>query len=192
MATPDLPFPLDREVPDTFRKAKEVMVNRVVLNSELWQRQQHKAVRLGAHPDIIEFERVYVKRLAKLGIPFYAHNMVRTPKEQHKLFLDGVSRNNGSKAYPHRAFAVDVVHSAVHWNLSEKEWLLCGHIGREVAKAKGIDIVWGGDWDDDGDITDHPLFDPAHWQLRHWLSLYARIPEGGYPKLDKWERPYKG
>lgn len=27
-------------------------------------------------------------------------------------------------------------------------------------------LVWGGDWDADGDYDDQKLFDPAHWEIR--------------------------
>lgn len=27
-------------------------------------------------------------------------------------------------------------------------------------------LVWGGDWDGDGDYTDQKLFDPVHWEIR--------------------------
>lgn len=184
MPEPDLPFPPDRPVPATFKAALEAMQNKAVLSSERYQKQQWQAVRIGAHPDIVEFERVFVMRARKLLVPLFAHNMVRTREHQRRLFLDGVSKNDGSRPYPHRAFAVDVVHSVDAWNLSDMEWSCLGHIGKEVAASKGIAIEWGGDW---------KFYDPAHWELVGWRN--GVVPEGGYPAVDHWAKglfPLKG
>jgi len=39
---------------------------------------------------------------------------------------------------------------------------------REWSQMKTGDyiLVWGGDWDADGDYGDQKLFDPAHWEIR--------------------------
>lgn len=151
--------------------ALRAMINRAFLESEKHQGQQWRANREGAHPRILEFEKALVKRFASMGVPLFAHCVVRTPEDQTAAYVAGHSRIKGTDPYPHRAFAVDIIHGVKGWNLPEQSWDLIGHVGFEVAKNLGIGMVWGGDWDGDGDKSDQKLYDPAHWELAYWRSL---------------------
>lgn len=182
MAERENPFPLDVVVALAADAALRGMMDREYLASQNWQTQQMRPNRRGAHPDIVEFSRCYIKGVAKLGIPLYPHNMVRTPEQQRQLWLDGFSKNDGSKWYPHRAFAVDVVHSTRHWNLSDADWELLVHVGNEVAKAKGIHVVNGS--------TFKRLWDPAHWELKEWRDWYLRAPFADDQSVA-WVKPYR-
>lgn len=169
MAQPDRPFPPDVPVPENYQQALARMRDAPYCKSQNWQAQQMRAVRRGAHPDMLEFERIFIKRLSKLGLPFYAHNMVRTAEDQDKLFADGVSKARGGKSAHNFGMAVDIVHSVKQWGLQKREWGLIGHLGKEVAKSKGIGVSWGGDWPD--------FYDPAHWEVTGWKPMAVDFPE---------------
>lgn len=174
MAKPELPFPLDVPVPETFADAMKSLRDPAYAASQNWQDQQWRAVRLGAHSDIKEFERRFIKRCYKLGIPLFAHSMVRTREDQDKLFADGVSDAKGGQSAHNYGMAVDIVHGVRAWGLKPKEWLMIGHVGREVAASAGIDITWGGHWKIDPETG--VGWDPAHWELTLWRRLVDGFP----------------
>lgn len=167
MPEPVREFPLDTPVPETFSEALAGMVNRSFLRSERYQQQQWRANRLGALPKLVEFEGKLVKRMRALGVPMFAHNMIRSAAEQEKLLRDGVSRAGGGQSAHNYGLAVDIVHSARGWDLKAKEWALIGHVGKEVAKACGVKVEWGGDWN---------FYDPAHWEVEDWRVLKGKFP----------------
>lgn len=150
-----------------FQDALQALRNPGFLKSPRYQEQQTRALREGAHPDIVEFSRKFVKRLASLGVPAFAHCIVRTEQEQFKLFLDGFSKDSPEDGFwPHMAYAVGIIHSQFGWMDNPSiphAWELFGHIGKEVALSMGIKIIWGGDF------VRFP--DPAHWELEHWASM---------------------
>lgn len=149
--------------PATYSEALRGLVNREYLQSQNQQQQQWRANRNGAHSQILEFERVLVGRLSKLGVPVFAHCVVRTQSEQQRLFDEGKSKDSPRDGlWPHRAHAVDIVHSVRAWGLTKKEWAIIGHIGKETAKSIGVKVDWGGDW---------RFYDPAHWQLSGWKLM---------------------
>lgn len=131
------------------------------LKSTKYQAQQWRAERNGAHSDILDFERLFIRKLAKLGVPMFAHNMVRTTTQQQELFVRGVSNAKGFDSPHPNGCAVDIVHSTRAWNLTKPEWSILGHIGKELASQNGFKLVWGGDWS---------FYDPAHWELANWRS----------------------
>ena len=165
-------FPAPQPPPPTYRQALAGLVDRPFLASQNWQEQQWRADREGAHPDILEFERVLIRRMAKLGVPMFASEVLRSPERQEDLFALGHSRARaGQSAHPYGC-AVDIVHSVKGWKIDRKQWDLVGHVGREVIKQKGLALVslaWGGDWS---------FYDPAHWEVKDW-----KMVRGNYPWL---------
>lgn len=155
---------LDSSVP--YAQALRGLRSPVFLKREKYQEQQMRANRDGAWQDVIDFERAFIRKLATLNIPAFAHNMVRTPEEQDALFVRGVSRSRGGKSPHNHGLAVDIVHSIYGWELSAQQWEIFGHLGKEVAHTQGVRIEWGGDWSDpDGDGIG---WDPAHWEIANW------------------------
>lgn len=104
-------------------------------------------------------------------MPFYAFEVVRSRERQTALHKIGVSNAPAGQSPHNYGFAVDIVHSDRHWNLTNKEWWVIGQIGIEVARRQKVPVRWGGDWDGDGDIYDNRLFDPAHWEIANWRKL---------------------
>ncbi|QCS37033.1 hypothetical protein [Tortoise microvirus 43] len=162
------PLPPLEARPESFQMAMVAMRDQVFLRSRKYKEQQAVAVRSGAHPAIVQFERLLVRELAKHGLPFYAHCVVRDKAEQQRLYIMGHTRDSPVDGkWPHRAFAVDIVHSVRHWNLTRTEWDCVGHIGKELAARRGLHMKWGGDF--------KGFWDPAHWELRDWK--YMELPE---------------
>ena len=132
-----------------------------------YNEQQHRANRSGAHPKILEFTDKLVKRCRDLGIPVFPHCIVRTRADQQSAFVLGHSRDSPNDGlWPHRAFAVDIIHSKLGWMEgiphSREMWLVIGHLGKEVASSMSINIEWGGDW---------KFYDPSHFELSGWKDI---------------------
>lgn len=175
-------FPPDLVQSGGFSEALRGMVNREFLASEKHVHQHRRAIRAGAHPAILEFEKAFTRRMAKLGVPMHASEVYRTPERQNDLYALGNSKAKAGQS-PHQfGLAVDLIHSVKGWNLDERQWKLIGHVGKEVAKkvrfgyldAKGeyhtahVEFEWGGDF--------QSIYDPAHWQLVDWKQLRAKYP----------------
>lgn len=150
------------EAVEGYSSALRVLMAPDFLKGEKYQEQQWRAVRKGADARIIIFADKLISRMAKLGVPMFAHNMVRTWDEQDALKAQGVSNASGGQSPHNFGLAVDIVHSIKAWDLTRESWDDIGHIGKEVAKQNGVPIVWGGDWS-------RP-WDPAHWELKNWRS----------------------
>ena len=175
---PDV-FPPDLVQSGGFAEALRGMVNREFLTSEKHVDQHRRAVRAGAYPAILEFEKVFIRRMAKLGVPFHASEVYRTPDRQNDLHALGHSKAKAGQS-PHQfGLAADLIHSVKGWALDERQWKLVGHVGKEAARSCGllepergprkgrVYIEWGGDWD---------FYDPAHWQVKGWKALMGEYP----------------
>lgn len=144
------------------------LVDKPYLLTDRHQEQQWQAITEGAHPDIVEFTRVFIARMGKVhGVPLFPHNMVRTVTEQNALFVRGVTKARGGSSPHNFGCAVDIVHSRKAWDLERESWAMLGHIGKEIATQKGIRLTWGGDWE---------FYDPAHWELTGWRDIRPRLP----------------
>lgn len=145
-----------------------VMQDRAFLLRPNYADQQKRAVRDGAHPKLLEFERRFIRRMAKKhGVPLFAHCVIRSAADQAEAYVKGNSRAMPGRSPHNFGCAVDIVHSVKAWNLHRDSWTMLGHIGKEVATQMGLKLVWGGDWS---------FYDPAHWELADWRSL-----AGGFP-----------
>lgn len=170
---PEAQWPGDIVVHDDYRKAREGLIDRDMIVSRKYQDQQWRAMRIGAHPEILLFTRLFVAKLKKLGIPVFPSEIVRTPARQAQLYKDGFSKAVGAKAPHPYGCAVDLIHSVHGWNMSPKQWEFFGVLGKELAIQRGIKIVWGGDWPP---IKNKVGWDPAHWQLRNWREEMTGFP----------------
>lgn len=160
-----------RHAPNDMRGALQGMIDREYLLHPTYEHQQWRANRNGAHLLIIEFEKALVKHMRILGVPVFAHCVVRTATEQARLFNSGMSRISGRDEYPHQHCAVDIIHSKFGWNLTPEQWKMLGHIGKEVALKRGIAITWGGE-------PEYGFYDPAHWELTQWRERAKEVLRG--------------
>lgn len=157
-----------------YPRAIDAMMNLGFILSPRYKEQQGRANRVGAHPRILEFSDKMVRRCALLGIPVFPHCIVRSPDAQAARYALGHSAARPDRPFPHAGFAVDIIHSCYGWLdnvIIPHAWDVIGHLGHEVARSMDLKIVWGGDWDGDGDTMDNRLFDPAHWELEGWRDM---------------------
>lgn len=126
----------------------------------------------GVHPDLVKV----VQRVIDLGIiDFSVVEGVRTKERQAALLKEGRTKTLNSKhlvqkdgfghavdLYPYPVDMIKVLKG------DDREIARFGVVaGLMLASAKelGVKIVWGGDWDSDGQTLDHSFFDSPHFQL---------------------------
>lgn len=165
--------------PRDLQAALRGMVDRPFLATRRYQEQQERAWREGAHPDILEFERCFIKRMKRHGIPMFASEVIRDGTRQDELYALGRSKAKAGQSPHGDGCAVDLVHSVLGWELHPDQWRLVGHIGKELAVQKGVKLVWGGDWS---------FYDPAHWEIADWKSQRDQYP---FPRVLKWTANWK-
>jgi len=142
---------------DTYRHALRSVANKEFLKTDKYREQQFRADRKGAHVDILDFERLFIRRMRLLGIPMFATEVMRTLTRQELLIAQGKSKIRDARNGRHvKGEAVDIIHGVHGWDMTNKAWNMIGHIGEEVAKQAGIKVSWGGHW---------AFYDPAHWEL---------------------------
>ena len=91
----------------------------------------------------------------------------RGEKAQNEAFERGNSKAKYPKgrhnANPSRA--VDVAPYPIDWSDRERFTYFAGFV-KGVASQMGIDIIWGGDWDNDTDLKHNGFDDLVHFELR--------------------------
>lgn len=94
----------------------------------------------------------------------------RDQEEQDQKFAEGLSQvrwpNGKHNRYPSEA--VDFQPYPLP-ERREKLWAALAYIaGRaiEIGKRRGLVVRWGGDWDQDGDLTDQNFDDLYHLEIR--------------------------
>lgn len=92
------------------------------------------------------------------------------PKNEQDMLYHGVPKrtqvkwpNSRHNSVP--AEAVDVVPYPVNYSDRERFTLFAGYV-LGIAAMMGIDLVWGGDWDDDTEVDDNKFDDLPHFQLK--------------------------
>jgi peptidoglycan L-alanyl-D-glutamate endopeptidase CwlK len=130
------------------------------------------------HPDI---KRVMLEVIKELDITIvFGH---RTPSEQLALYKQGRVFSNGrwvktgktvtdkdgtvkkSKHNHLPSLAIDICPYPVDWNNLDRFYKQ-KDVVMKCAKRLGVELVWGADWDGDGDIAEHTLQDYPHFELK--------------------------
>lgn len=130
-----------------------------------------------AHPKIVKVMNEAIKRFDFTVI--HGH---RTPSEQFELFkkgrtlqngqwvktgstvtnLDGINKKSNHNYLP--SHAVDIVPYPIDWNNIQR-FKDMAKVVLEEANKLGIKLVWGADWDMDGNIEEHKFKDFPHFEL---------------------------
>ena len=91
----------------------------------------------------------------------------RDKDRQNKLFEENKTKvkypNGRHNSYPSNA--VDVTPYPVDWKDRERQTLFAGFV-IGTAKQMGINIRWGGDWDQDFEVADNRFDDFPHFEIR--------------------------
>lgn len=155
-----------REAVTGYASGLRAIVARDFLLSEKHQEQQWRADRKGADHRILLFEHKFLLRMEKLGVPMFAHCVVRSLAEQTARFVQGNSKAKAGQSPHNYGLAVDLIHGIWAWQIADESWRVIGHIGKEIAAQNGLKLTWGGDFKN--------LWDPAHWELTDWKSIAGR------------------
>lgn len=105
-------------------------------------------------------------------IDFKVLDATRGRADQERAFATGRSKARfGQSAHNYvPAIAVDLFPAPYDWNNLESFRKLSKVIMR-IAKANGIPLRWGGDWNMDGDKTKSDAWDMPHYELHPWREF---------------------
>ncbi|QCS36990.1 hypothetical protein [Tortoise microvirus 39] len=171
-----------RPVPQNMHEAVKYLTAPTFLHSTRHKGQHWRADRNGAHPDIVAFERAFVRRMRKLNIPVFAHCVVRNNATQGRLYATGRTLAKPGESPHNHGKAVDLVHGVRAWDIPRGAWDVFGHVGKEVAHSLGVKVDWGGEWH---------FYDPAHWELEDWRH-YPSDPQVEQATLEELLAFYEG
>ena len=90
----------------------------------------------------------------------------RDKERQNRMVEEGKSqvRWPDGKHNTVPSMAVDVMPYPVVWDDRERQNLFAGFV-LATAKAVGIELRWGGDWDRDTEVRDNTFDDLVHFEL---------------------------
>ena len=119
------------------------------------------------HPQLC----IVVTRAIQISqVDFIVGAGIRSMEEQRENVRKGVSKTMDSKHLPQKdgmSHAVDLW----PWMNGEIPWDEFSAFRRvadamlQAAKELDVDLRWGGDWDRDGDSSDHQFLDGPHFEL---------------------------
>lgn len=75
--------------------------------------------------------------------------------------LDGVVKKSRHQS----GDAIDICPYPINWKDINRFYFFAGYVKR-VAEEMDIDVIWGGDWDGDTQVSDQSFNDLPHWELR--------------------------
>jgi peptidoglycan L-alanyl-D-glutamate endopeptidase CwlK len=99
----------------------------------------------------------------------------RTAREQQALYAQGRTKpgrivtykdgvDNLSKHNFYPSLAVDVVPYPVQWSNTDRMYYFAGFV-MHTARSMGIQVRWGGDWDNDTQTDDERFIDLPHFEV---------------------------
>ena len=91
----------------------------------------------------------------------------REKDRQNKLYEEGKTKVKYPNGRHNRqpSSAVDVTPYPVDWEDRERQTLFAGFV-IGVASQMGVNIRWGGDWDQDFQVVDNRFDDFPHFELK--------------------------
>jgi len=87
---------------------------------------------------------------------------VRSQERQDRLVAEGKSKTKFSKHLTGRA--VDLAPYPIDWEDRDRFHYMGGML-RGIAHQMGVKVIWGGDWDGDGETKDNNFDDLVHIEL---------------------------
>jgi peptidoglycan L-alanyl-D-glutamate endopeptidase CwlK len=88
----------------------------------------------------------------------------RSRKRQAELLKIGATKTLNSKHLTGKAVDFAPYHDGIDWNNRENFIYNAGVI-YGIATQKGIPVRWGGDWNENGDLSDNDFDDLCHIEL---------------------------
>lgn len=134
--------------------------------------EKSEAALVGVHPQLVKVVRA---ALAAGVMDFSVNEGVRTEARQRELVAKGASKTMASKhlrqpdGFGH---AVDLYPHPLDWaKVNKGNWVECARFGvlagiiKVIAVGHGVKVIWGLDWDSDGQTLDHSFNDGPHFQI---------------------------
>jgi peptidoglycan L-alanyl-D-glutamate endopeptidase CwlK len=87
---------------------------------------------------------------------------VRSQERQDRLVAEGKSKTKFSKHLTGRA--VDLAPYPIDWEDRDRFHYMGGML-RGIAHQMGVKVIWGGDWNGDGETKDNNFDDLVHIEL---------------------------
>ena len=114
------------------------------------------------HPDL---QRLFNKVVVNFDCSVLCGH--RNEEDQNKAYDQGRSKvkypNGRHNATPSNA--VEVAPYPIDWEDRDRFNLFAGYV-LGIAQSMGLDIRWGGDWDQDFQVKDNNFDDLPHFELR--------------------------
>lgn len=117
----------------------------------------------GLHPDLVRVLN-HVAEICPPELDFKILNGIRTIEEQKEFVKEGKSKTMDSRHL--RGMAVDVCRlkdGKATWDIPEYAKL--AEVFKQASRDLRVPIIWGGDWDNDGDYKDETFIDADHFEL---------------------------
>lgn len=113
------------------------------------------------HPTLKSIFEIVIKKYDCVILTGY-----RGELDQNTLFHNGFSKLMFPKSKHNikPSLAVDVAPYPINWNDTKSFYHFAGYV-KGVADSLNIDLIWGGDWDNDNDLNDQNFFDLIHFEL---------------------------
>lgn len=90
----------------------------------------------------------------------------RDQERQNQMVAEGKSKTlwPHSKHNAKPSLAADVAAYPIDWEDRERQTLFAGYV-LATAKAMGVTLRWGGDWDRDTEVRDNSFDDLVHFEI---------------------------
>lgn len=90
----------------------------------------------------------------------------RDQTRQNQMVAEGKSKTlwPNSKHNAEPSLAADVAAYPIDWEDRERQTLFAGYV-LVTAKAMGVTLRWGGDWDQDTEVRDNSFDDLVHFEI---------------------------
>lgn len=89
----------------------------------------------------------------------------RTQTEQEQLVKEGKSQTMNSKHLLSPSQAVDVAPYPIDWSDTQRFYYFAGFV-LGIAESMGLNIRWGGDWNDNMQVKDNNFNDLVHYEIK--------------------------
>ncbi len=121
----------------------------------------------GVHPVLIA---IVVRALSVSDYDFTVVEGLRTPERQKELVARGVSWTNNSyhlavNGFSHAVDLYPYYDGKVQVEAPQPVFAALADAMFQAAKELNVPIVWGRDWDGDGDYSDQKYADMYHFQI---------------------------
>lgn len=126
----------------------------------------------GVHPKLV---KVAIRALSYGVLDFSVNEGLRSKERQAQLLKDGFTKTLNSKhlkqsdGYGHAVdlypYPIDMKRVNAGYAPEIARFGVIAGLMLRAAQEEGVKIIWGADWDSDGEVLDHTFFDAPHFEL---------------------------